>query len=84
MDPVVFKKEKRRKENTTPSSSLVPKPTHYFSKSTLFTHMPRASQGPWDAPEDTWISLDTNTDLQLSTRRGCEQKAQDQQILGGT
>lgn len=84
MDPAVFKKESRRKENITPSTFVAPKPTpaHYFlSKSIVFTHMPRASQGPWDSPEDTWIFVGTNADLQLSTRRGREQKGQAQQIL---
>lgn len=77
MDPVVFKKENRRKENITPSTFVAPKPTHRLhSEYTEFEHVPRASQGPWDAPEDTWMFVGTNTDLQLSSRRGCELKGQ--------
>lgn len=74
MDPVVSKRENRRKENITSSTFVAPKTTHFHSESVVFRHMPRASQDPWDAPEDTWISAGTNTDLQLPTWRGVNEK----------
>lgn len=46
MDPVVFKKENRRKENTTSSTLIAPNPCHYFhSEPTVF----RAKGKPGDA-----------------------------------
>ena len=31
----------------------------------MLTHMQRASQGPFDTPEDTWVFVGTNIHLQL-------------------